>query len=620
MKRHLMSARSRIIGALLIFAALFGGGAWWLRAGQTATPAAVDYTLVTPQRTTLTATVNAAGRLEPVRVTSLAFAAAGRVVEVLAGQGDTVAAGAILARLDDREAQLRIAQAEAGLAQARAGLDRLRGGPSQADVDAARAQVAQAEASLTQVRGSVTSADLRAAAEQVRQAELRLERILGTPATGDVATADVRVREATVSLEQQRSQLSAAKSAAATQLDQAVSSLTQAQARYATALANWQHVEAKGTDPLVPSMADPTSPGGTRPNRLSAGQQRQYRDALTQAEAGLRSAEETVAQAQVQFDNARTAEATGVTLAEGQLQVAQEQRSQLFLPADGDQVAAARAQLETARAQLERLRGEQRDGALGGALAGLEAARANLARVTADPHPADVAQAEAQVRSAEAQLASAQLARDESSLRAPHAGVIATMALRVGEAPPVGVPAVVLADLSQFIVDVAVDEIDVPRIALDQPVTLSIDALPGASLAGRVTAIAPLATAGTAVASYAVRITVSQADQRVRGGMSVGADIVVAQVDDALVVPRRAVTADRDQFVVEVVSDAALCQASADQLPARVARESRTVTPGLRNEQAIAIIDGIGEQDCIYVAGVDQRLSLFGGPPPGVRR
>jgi HlyD family secretion protein len=620
MKRHLTPERSRIIGALLILALLFGGGAWWLRLGQPTAPVAVDYTLVTPQRTTLTATVNAAGRLEPVRITSLAFAAAGRVVEVLVGQGDTVGAGAILARLDDREAQLRVTQAEAGLAQARAGLDRLRSGPSQADVDAAQAQVAQAEASLTQVRGSVTSADLRAAAEQVRQAELRLERILGTPATGDVATAEARVREATVTLEQQRSQLSAAKSAAATQLDQAVSSLTQAQARYATALANWQHVEAKGTDPLVPSVADPTRPGGTRPNRLSTGQQRQYRDALIQAEAGLRSAEETVAQAQVQSDNARTAEATGVTLAEGQLQVAQEQRSQLFLPADGDQVAAARAQLETARAQLERLRGEQRDGALGGALAGLDAARANLARVTADPHPADVAQAEAQVRSAEAQLASAQLARDENSLRAPHAGVIATMALRVGEAPPVGVPAVVLADLSQFIVDVAVDEIDVPRIALDQPVTLSIDALPGEILAGRVTAIAPLATAGAAVASYAVRITVSQADRRVRGGMSVGADIVVAQVDDALVVPRRAVVADRDRFIVEVVSDAALCQASADQLPARVARESRTVTPGLRNEQAIAIIDGIGEQDCIYVAGVDQRLSLFGGPPPGVRR
>jgi len=362
MKRQVISARGRIIGALLIFAALFGGGAWWLRIGQATTPIAIDYTLVTPQRTTLTATVNAAGRLEPVRVTSLAFAAAGRVVEVLVSPGDTVEAGAVLARLDDRDAQLRITQAEAGLAQVQAGLDRLRGGPSQADVDAARAQVAQAEASLTQVRGSVTGADLRAAAEQVRQAEVRLERILGTPANGDVATADARIREATLALEQQRSQLSAAKSAAATQLEQAVSSLTQAQARYATALANWQHVEAKGTDPLVPSTADPTNPGGTRPNRLSAGQQRQYRDALTQAEASLRSAEEAVAQAQVQFDNARTAEATGVTLAEGQLQVAQEQRGQLFAPADGDQVAAARAQLESARAQLERLRGEQRLG------------------------------------------------------------------------------------------------------------------------------------------------------------------------------------------------------------------------------------------------------------------
>jgi HlyD family secretion protein len=579
-----------------------------------------NYTLINPRYDTLVATVNAAGRIEPARIVDLSIAGAGRVAEVLVAVGDRVGSGAILARLDDRELQLRVAQAQAALTQAQAAYERLLAGPSRAEVEAAEAQLAQAQAQVQQVRGSVTGADLRAAQEQVRQAQARLARLLGNPNTSEVQTADAQIREAEITLERQRSQLSSAKNSAAAQLDQAVNTLTQAQARYATAKRNWEYARDTGNDPVVPEVSDPTRASGRRANRLTDGQLQQYYDAFVQAEAALRSAEESVTLAQLTYDNARTAEATGVELAEGQLQVAQAQRAQLFAPADTDQVAAARAQLEAARASLEKLGGDQRAGAVAAAEAGLAAAQANLARLTADPPAPDVAQAQAQVQSAQAALDSARLALEEATLRAPFAGIVAEVNLKAGESPSPALPAFVLADLSAYVVDVSVDEIDVSRLAVDQPASLTIDALPDLVLNGRVESIAPLASQQSAVAAYLVRIVIDGADERVRAGMSIGADIVVAQAENVLLVPRRAVVNDRGRFVVEVVEDAGLCAVPSEQHPAELRRTQRDVEVGLRNEQVIEIRGGLTPAECVYVEGLDARFTLFGGPPPGVRR
>ncbi|HMO57034.1 MAG TPA: efflux RND transporter periplasmic adaptor subunit [Roseiflexaceae bacterium] len=603
---------------LLVGIAACAWGALTLRGPAPQAPR--NYTLVNPTYDTLTATVNAAGRIQPIRTAGLTFAGVGRVADIRVAIGDQVAAGALLAQLDDRDLQLRVAQAEAQLKQAQAGYDRLLAGPAAADIAAAEVQFRQAEAQLQQVRGSVTAADLRAAQEQVRQAQARLTRLLGNPGDLDVQTADARIREAEITLERQRSQLSSAKNSAAVQLEQAVNSLTQAQARYATARRNWEYARDTGNDPIVPRVADPTRPGASRPNRLTDGQQQQYYDAFVQAEAALRNAEEGVTQAQLNYDNARVAEATGIELAEGQLVVAQSQRLQLFAPADTDQVAAARAQLESARAQLDRLGGDQRAGALAAAEAGLAAAQVNLDRLRADPRAADLAQAEAQIQSARAALASANLALEETTMRAPFAGIVAEINLKEGEAPTPARPAIVIADFSSYIVDVSVDEIDVSRLAIDQPATLVLDALPELSLSGRVESIAPLASEQSAVASYIVRLVISAADQRVRAGMSVGADIVVAQVEQALIVPRRAVSNDRGRLVVQVVDDPALCSQAAEQRPLDPPRSPRDVAVGLRNEQLIEIRSGLAPSDCVYVEGVDQRFTLFGGPPPGVRR
>lgn len=111
----------------------------------------------------------AEGVVEAVRASTLAAQVPGRVVELRANAGDTVAKGQVLARIDEREAtqgvaagQAQVARAEAEVGNARLSLERARKlvaqnfvsaaavDKAQADFDAARAQLAAARASTAQ--------------------------------------------------------------------------------------------------------------------------------------------------------------------------------------------------------------------------------------------------------------------------------------------------------------------------------------------------------------------------------------------------------------------------------------------------------------------------------------
>jgi HlyD family secretion protein len=607
-----------LLGVAVVLAIAAVIGTFVLRSSQGVTTRA--YQLVTPHNDTLTAIVSANGQIEPDQTVHLSLGASGRIVEVLVVVGDRVEAGQPLARADQRELRLRAAQAEATLAQAQANADQLRQGATELEIVAAQAQLAQAQGQLLQVQGGVTAADITAAQAQLQQAQAALARLTGGPDQDDLEVAQAKVRDAELSLATQRDQLSQAKTSAHGQLDQAANALTQAQSRYSTAKQNWEYVQETGADPIVRRVSDPNRPGQTKPNTLNDSQRQQYYDAFVQAEASLHTAEENVAQAQVAYDNALRSEAVGVERAEGQLAIAQAQRDQVIAGADADQVAAARAQVAAARANLDKLGGDQRAGGLQAAQAAVVQAQAHLDQLRDGPRSVELDAAQAQVDSARAQLELAKLALEEATLLAPFGGEIAEVNLKVGELPNPALPAITLTNLERLHVNVTVDEVDISRIRVSQPVTLTLDALPGAALSGSIQSVAPLAVTQSAVTSYQVRIGIERSDPRVRPGMSTNADIIVDRRETALVLPRRAVRSDRGRLVVDVVRDAGLCALPSSQWPVQPDRDQREVQIGLSNEQLIEVLGGVTPGDCVYVEGVDARLNPLSGPPPGVRR
>jgi multidrug resistance efflux pump len=145
------------------------------------------------------------GRVVPHRTADLAFAATGTLTEVLVAEGEAVAAGAVLARLDAEQQQAAVDQAVANITHAKAALDQLRAQPYPEDVTAAEAALAQAVADqdLLQQRGG-SDREYAAAEAAVKHAQAQLDALNTSPRSPTVTAAEADLAAAEAALAQAR--------------------------------------------------------------------------------------------------------------------------------------------------------------------------------------------------------------------------------------------------------------------------------------------------------------------------------------------------------------------------------------------------------------------------------
>jgi RND family efflux transporter MFP subunit len=157
--------------------------------------------------------------------------------------------------------------------------------------------------------------------------------------------------------------------------------------------------------------------------------------------------------------------------------------------------------------------------------------RGVTAAIELDRARADADAAAAQVRRARAQ-------RDFTALTAPADGTIIRRDGEIGQFIPAGQPVFYLSCCAPLRVTAEVDEEDIPRVHVGQAVVLRADALPDAKLTGTVAEVTPK---GDPVArSYRVRVRLTDPG-RLQVGMTVDANLIVAERANALLVPTTAV-------------------------------------------------------------------------------
>jgi len=128
--------------------------------------------------------------------------------------------------------------------------------------------------------------------------------------------------------------------------------------------------------------------------------------------------------------------------------------------------------------------------------------------------------------------------RDYMALTAPEVGLIIKRDGERGQYIPAGQAVFFLSCCAPLRVTAEVDEEDIARVKVGQKVVLRADALPGEVLDGRVAEITPK---GDPVArSYRVRVELVDPD-KFKVGMTVDANLIVAERADALLVPATAV-------------------------------------------------------------------------------
>jgi HlyD family secretion protein len=160
------------------------------------------------------------------------------------------------------------------------------------------------------------------------------------------------------------------------------------------------------------------------------------------------------------------------------------------------------------------------------------------------------------LQQAEAQLAQARERLAKTEIRAPIAGTVMAVAIKVGEtavASSTGIAGsslMTIADVDSLMTEVNVDEADIARIAVGQEVAVFAAAFPETALRGTVESI-PLsprssgvaAAAGSSLArSYSVKVRLERpAELALRPGMTCRAEIYTSGGGEVLAVPVQAV-------------------------------------------------------------------------------
>jgi HlyD family secretion protein len=203
-------------------------------------------------------------------------------------------------------------------------------------------------------------------------------------------------------------------------------------------------------------------------------------------------------------------------------------------PPNPNDVAVAEANLLGAQAQLLEAENEwQRiqDGASPADIALLEAqlvdAQREWERVKDGPTPEDIASAQARVTAAQATL-------NNTRIAAPFSGLITEAISKPNDQVAPGSLAFRMDDLSHLWVDVGISEIDINLVEPGQPVILTFDAILAKEYQGRVVEVSPVGLSNLGIVDFKVRVELLNPDQDVRPGMTAAVEILVNQIDEAL--------------------------------------------------------------------------------------
>jgi HlyD family secretion protein len=427
------------------------------------------------------------------------------------------------------------------------------------EVNVVRGQVVSEGTVLASLGAEELALAVKQAEDSLRVQQLTLDQHVNShpsPATLATAQADIEAAEANLAI-------------AEANVVAAQASVVQAQARLAQVRAGPTGAEMAGAEADI----------AARSADLQTVED-QY-DRIIQAGIGGPAEEQTRSQVGVARQALAAAEARLATLQAG------------ARPAD---VQVASAAIAVAEAQLLAA-----DGQVAAARANVSRARAAYDRLLEGPTEAEIAILEAQVAGVETNLELARLRFEQSVIIAPTSGRVASVRVNPGEQTSPGTPAIVLVNEAAYHIEVNVDEIDVDRVALGQPVEITLDALPGMAVPGQVSDIAPTAAGAGGVVTYLVTINIDAPDISLRPGMSANASIVVERLDDVLMVPNWAIRLDRETGLAYV-----------NRMNGDGTVEEVVVATGLRNEQFSQVVSGLAAGDRVVVTSERQGFSFFG--------
>jgi HlyD family secretion protein len=219
--------------------------------------------------------------------------------------------------------------------------------------------------------------------------------------------------------------------------------------------------------------------------------------------------------------------------------------------------------------------------------------------------------------------------RQRLNVTAPMDGVVIRRNVEPGDTVTSGVSSfnagtvlMTVADIGTMIIKAGINEVDIGKVRLEQPVKISLDAYPKVRFAGVIKRIAPAARLEEKVKVFDVEIAIDRQGAELRTGMTANVDVLGERKDKVLTVPVEALFRKDDAELVYIKKVGAPQAAESPGLLSRVFAggkkddpaakldekekwkgtfEVRTVETGLSSFDKVEVVAGLKPGDEVAV-------------------
>ncbi|WP_232313372.1 efflux RND transporter periplasmic adaptor subunit [Enterovibrio coralii] len=147
--------------------------------------------------------------------------------------------------------------------------------------------------------------------------------------------------------------------------------------------------------------------------------------------------------------------------------------------------------------------------------------------------------AQSKYESLQANIESLQATIAQREIKAPFNGQLGIRNVNLGQYVSAGTDIVRLDDLSSMRVRFSVPQADIGKIAIGQPISLTVEAFPGRVYEGKINAIEPVVNNQTGLVM--VQAELPNDDGTLRGGMFADVNIALTNLEKQFVVPQTAI-------------------------------------------------------------------------------
>ena len=445
-----------IVGAvLLVVAAVAVGRIVFTNSNGANSAEATEIKTAMVERGDIAVTIDATGTIKPLNIVKVSSKASGKILELRVDAGDYVEKDEIIAVIETTYVQISLEQAEADLRSAKARLQQ-----AQIDIELQREQ------SAIQIRqGQESLAEARQRLVQLKE-QIRLEKIANARGVLDAKNSlnIAKIRYKLLTSDEVRDE----------NRQRAKNSLEQEEANLELVEAEHERNKTLYQKELISQAALESSQA-----QLKSTQARHR-----SAEENLKLVEKPATEAELELGQA------DIRKAEFNLEIAYERveaeaTRDMDIELQNQRIVQTEESLKLTLANQKQIERRERD---------LETARSSVKR-------------------SETQLELRQIEYNDTTIKAPISGTILEKLVEEGQvitsrlssiASEEGQTLVTMADLDTVYVVTEVDETDIGKVEIGQPVTITVEAYPDTPFQGEVLKIAPLGQAIQNVTTFEV--------------------------------------------------------------------------------------------------------------------